>query len=105
MDMATAGFIRCVIDDRLKMYQFTTKPKLYDKDDYRACIYGLWALQELRRYLIDRGKYAPQLIIEEFRWLMDQYCCNAKCIDASYMFSIAYDISTEMLDLCIRGGW
>lgn len=105
VNMATYAFVKAVVDDRLKMYCITTKAALHRKDLYKQCVYGKWALLEIRQYLLEHAQDPLELAIEQYRKLMDEYCLQAKNEDTSIMFSVAYDVATEMLDICIHGGY
>ena len=58
-----------------------------------------WALCELELYLLKHdGEKNIYDLIEDFRYLMDNYACNAKTPETNFMFSVAYDVTTEVLD-------
>lgn len=64
--------------------------------------YCHWATEEIERY-IAQNKGRPIIeVIEEFRHRMDCFACNAKTAEANFMFSVAYDVATDMLDEVIN---
>lgn len=62
--------------------------------------YAKWALDEIRLYLMTHMNSRKPIyqIMEEFRYLMDSYACQSKSPETNFMFSVAYDVVTEVLD-------
>ena len=62
-------------------------------------IYSRWAAEEVLGYVIYRKDIPPTQAVEEFMHKMDSYASlNSK---NSYIFSVAYDIAADILDLLI----
>lgn len=59
--------------------------------------YSNWAKKEIDRYLA-QNKGDSIDAVEEFRSMMDSFACNAKTAEANFMFSVAYDVATDVLD-------
>lgn len=56
------------------------------------------ALGEIRQYLIRHNKENPIKMLEEFRYQMDVFACETKNPTANFMFSVYYDVATDVLD-------
>ena len=72
------------------------------RQDFRQISYTRWAFSELSRYVEGHPNISLFHNIEDFRLLMDQFCCKAQVgSDANYMFSVAYDFASYALDRLI----
>lgn len=66
---------------------------------FRYRSYCHWAIIEIRKCII---KSSPNLVIEtleKFRYKMDNLACSATDGNKNFMFSIAYDVTTDVLDV------
>lgn len=59
--------------------------------------YSRWAVKEVLRYVQEHPDKSPVSVIEEFVNLMDRYACASR--KNSYIFSVAYDIAVDILDV------
>lgn len=59
-------------------------------------------LDELELYLKKHKGDSPILALENFRNQMDSYALQCYGKDANIMFSVYYDVSTEVLDIVIE---
>lgn len=98
--MTTNNAIKKINKHRKKYYN---SPKTFyqkrSKFDYLS--YNKWALDEI--YLTLRrntGRNAIK-VIEDFRYSMDLAATNAKTDSCNFMFSIAYDAATDILDILL----
>lgn len=66
--------------------------------------YSSWAKRELDLYILEHYWLSKEEAIESFRKEMDEYCCRAPTQNAKYMFSIAYDVATNILDRILEEG-
>lgn len=57
-----------------------------------------WALRELKAYIKLNKERDLLTVLEEFRYMLDCYSCNAKTEDSKFMFSAACDTVTNVLD-------
>ena len=67
--------------------------------------YSIWTLNELKDYVLFHychEKYDIEYYIEEFRKQMDEFACSAKTELTKYMFSLAYDETTNFLDFWLN---
>lgn len=77
------------------------KPQLYwRKDRFRQVSYAIWAVEELKKYLILHTEIDTISAIENFLKLMDVYSC-AYNKGAHYPFCVAYDTIMDIYDLYI----
>lgn len=75
-------------------------PILYfqKKIEFEYKSYKHSALEEIKRYLIKHNKEDPIKMLEEFRYQMDCFACETKNPTANFMFSVYYDVATDVLD-------
>lgn len=59
------------------------------------------AIEEIKKYLKEHKKENPITALEEFRCKMDYYACKTENGNANFMFSVYYDIATDVLDTLI----
>lgn len=72
------------------------------KEEFDLLAYNHWAYKELSNYVYRRkSDISPVSAVEEFREKMDDYACKAKTGEANFIFSVAYDVATDILDLFI----
>lgn len=60
-----------------------------------------WALIELRDYVMSVPYKRPVDSVEVFRRQMDCFACQAKGDMEKNMFSTAYDVATDILDMLL----
>lgn len=60
--------------------------------------YNRWAMKEIDKYIAQNKDRSIIEVLEEFRYKMDRFACNARTGEANFMFSVAYDVVTDMLD-------
>lgn len=63
------------------------------------CIYSRWAANEVLGYVKLHNDISAIQAVEEFIAKMDKYACLDN--KNSYIFSVAYDIATDILDLLL----
>lgn len=60
--------------------------------------YKNWAVNEIKVYILAHPELGVREAVEDFRTLMDDLACRVKTGDASFIFSVAYDTATDILD-------
>lgn len=71
----------------------------YKKSRFEQATYSKWAAIEVLGYVKHRRDISAIQAVEEFIHKMDKYACsNGR---NSYIFSVAYDIAMDILDLLI----
>ena len=74
------------------------------KKELEKSSYSVWAIDELKRYIV--GRLYPKksrsvedfiILVGDFRQMMNQF--SKINPDNNFMFSVAVDISTDVLDL------
>lgn len=69
------------------------------KNMFNQRVYSRWAANEVLGYVKFRKDIPPVQAVEEFMSKMDKFACsNPK---NSYIFSVAYDVAADILDLLI----
>lgn len=68
------------------------------KIDFECQSYKRSAIDEIRFYLSEHENEDPILAIEDFRYMVDVFACDAKNGSANFMFSVYYDVATDILD-------
>lgn len=78
-------------------------PMLYfqKKIEFEYKSYQHSALEEIKRCLIRHNKEDPIKMLEEFRYQMDCFACETKNPTANFMFSVYYDVATDVLDVLL----
>lgn len=59
------------------------------------------AMDEIRFYLMEHENEDPITAMENFRYMVDHFACNTKNGSANFMFSIYYDVATDVLDVLL----
>lgn len=72
--------------------------KVGDDTLFQYQSYKKWAVNEIKVYILIHPDLGVREAVEEFRTLMDDLACQAKTGDASFIFSVAYDTATDILD-------
>lgn len=68
--------------------------------EFKQHSYTKWAHREILDYIYAHKELSKMEAIEQFRRMMSDMACNAKSSDANFMFSVAYDTASYILDLC-----
>lgn len=99
------------IIDSLKRGWFNPPEIYYQKRiNFEVQSYSHSAIREIELYFLDFIEKSPTVIIrnkspidlmEEFRQLMDEFSCKGSNENARFMFSVYYDVATEVLDVLI----
>ena len=64
--------------------------------------YSRWAAEEIIVYILSHVNLTPLEAVEEFRNLMDDYATRDRYDKQnSYIFSVAYDIATDIYDILL----
>lgn len=92
----------CYINE-IKKYSdvlYKTDKKYYEMkhEDFLNMSYSRCAIEELIDYILEHPEQNIIESIEVFRKTMDDYCCKACGEESKMIFSIAYDVSTNVLD-------
>lgn len=59
--------------------------------------YSIWAAEEVLRTIRKRNDVSPIYTVEEFVNRMEYFACKRP--STSYIFSVAYDIGVDILDI------
>ncbi len=98
----TMKYILSVIDQtRDEWYKPPTTYYKRKRVDFEYQSYKRSAVDEIKLYLMAHQDQNPVELIEEFRHMMDCAACETKRGSANFMFSIYYDVATDILDVVI----
>ena len=61
--------------------------------------YTRWAAEELLKDILENESVDPVIVVESFRKKVDRY--STMNTNTSYMFSVAYDVATNILDILL----
>lgn len=95
-------YILMLIDEMIE--EWYKPPTVYynrKKEDFQYQSYKRSAMEELKIYLITHSNEDPFDTIRDFRYQMDCFACEAKSGNANFMFSIYYDVATDVLDVLL----
>ena len=75
----------------------------YDKKkvNFEYQSYKRSAIDEIKIWLLDHRDQNPIDAVEDFRHQVDIFACETKNGGANFMFSIYYDVATDVLDMLI----
>lgn len=59
------------------------------------------AMDEIRFYLMGHENENPITAVEDFRYMVDCFACKTKNGEANFMFSVYYDVATDILDVLL----
>lgn len=91
-------YILSVIKDYADEYLKVPQRRL-SRGDFEQRSYQRWAVDEILR-AIEKSNSAPPIVaVEDFIRKMDEFSC--KNHRTSIIFSVAYDVATDILDLLI----
>lgn len=61
--------------------------------------YEYSAINEIKKYIKENNKTEDIIgLLDDFRYKMDCFACESSNGDASFMFSVYYDVATDVLD-------
>lgn len=64
--------------------------------------YTKWATREIERYVAQNKGRPIVEVLEEYCHKMDAFACQARTDEAKLMFSVAYDVGMDVLDIYIQ---
>lgn len=95
-------YILTVIDEmREEWYKAPTTYYHRKKVDFEYQSYKRSAMEEIKIYLMEHKDEDPVFAMENFRYQMDCFACETKNGNANFMFSIYYDVATDVLDVLL----
>lgn len=95
-------YILSVINElRDEWYKPPTSYYRRKKADFECQSYKRSAMDEIKFYLMEHENEDPVSTLEEFRYMMDCFACETKNGGANFMFSIYYDVATDVLDVLL----
>ena len=63
--------------------------------------YARSAMNEICFYLMEHENENPITAVENFRYMVDAFACETKNGDANFMFSVYYDVASDVLDVLL----
>lgn len=71
------------------------------KAEFKYRSYAHSGLEELNLYIVEHVDVDPITAIEDFRHIVDNFACETKSYELNFMFSIYYDVATDVLDVLL----
>lgn len=89
-----------LIIDKLQKESYKAPTTYYNQKiiNFEYQSYNYSAINEIRDYLTEHKNEDPIKAIEDFRYQMDCFACESRTGVANFMFSIYYDVATDVLD-------
>lgn len=87
------------IIDTLQEEEYSGPINYYQKKErfiYQS--YAKSAINEIKTYLKKYNKENVMDVLEDFRYQMDCFACESRNSDANFMFSVYYDVVTDVID-------
>lgn len=105
MDTQRALLILKEIKDEWYTNPVSSKTKM---PNMKKCLFDLfsyqrWAIDEIRREILENENKHPIEVLEDFKYKMSYAACRANSMDSNMIFSIAYDVAIDVLDI-LKGG-
>lgn len=72
--------------------------KFMKKEYFYYETYLRWSIDEVKKYLDDHRGKDPIDILEEFKHKMNTFACESKTETSNFIFSVAYDLVTDVID-------
>lgn len=89
--------------DEMEREDYTPPSSYYMRDDvFMYQSHRHWAIKEIKLYFEERIDQDPLYLIENFRRMVDYYSCKTKVKELDIMYSVAYDVATDVLDVLIN---
>ena len=63
--------------------------------------YARSAMNEICFYLMEHENENPITAVENFRHMVDCFACETKNEDSNFMFSVYYDVASDVLDVLL----
>lgn len=63
--------------------------------------YARSAMDEIRFYLMEHENENPITAVENFRHMVNDFSCETKNVEAKIMFSVYYDVASDVLDVLL----
>lgn len=90
---------------RKRINQMYKHPKEYygvKKEIFMMHAYSRWAAEEIIRILKENPNTSSVDLVEHYRDKMDYFAASAHTAEANFMFSVACDTATDILDCLLR---
>ena len=75
------------------------------KDSILGMSYRRTALLELKMFLESCPEHDPVFLIDKYRNSMNDLASSNRPNSFRFIFGVFYEVSTEVLDMLIAGGW
>lgn len=87
-----------------KFYRKPIRDNSVSRDVYNQRVFGNWAAMEIRDYIDKHRDWDPLMAVEEFRYAMDNFASSSTKSKNNFMFSVACDVATDILDMLLSEG-
>ena len=101
MDVNMKYVLSVINDLRDKWYK---PPSCYyhrKRIEFEQQSYARSAMNEICFYLMEHENENPITAIENFRYMVDCFACETKNGGANFMFSVYYDVASDVLDVLL----
>ena len=95
-------YILSVINDlRDEWYKPPSSYYHRNRAEFEQQCYARSAMDEIRFYLMEHENENPITAIENFRHMVDCFACKTKNGEVNFMFSVYYDVASDVLDVLL----
>lgn len=98
----TANQALSAIDSLRKGWYHPPTRYYIKKGEFEYESYKCSGIDEIKLYLMRHKGEDPIMTVERFRHMMDDFACEAKTSSANFMFSVYYDVATDVLDVLLN---
>lgn len=96
-----AGQALSVIDTLQKGWYSHPHNYYIKRGEFEYESYKYSGIDEIKLYLMKHKGEDPIQAVENFRYMMDEFACKATTSSANFMFSVYYDVATDVLDVLL----
>lgn len=101
MDVSMKYVLSVINDLRDEWYKPPSGYYHRKRADFEYQSYARSAMDEIRFYLMEHENENPITAVENFRYMVDGFACKTKNGGANFMFSVYYDIASDVLDVLL----
>lgn len=101
MDVSMKYVLSVINDLRDEWYKPPSGYYYRKREEFVHQSYARSAMDEIRFYLMEHENENPITAVENFRHMVDSFACGTKNIEAKIMFSVYYDVASDVLDVLL----
>ena len=101
MDVSMKYVLSVINDLRDEWYKPPSSYYHRKRAEFEQQSYARSAMNEICFYLMEHENENPITAVENFRYMVDAFACETKNGEANFMFSVYYDVASDVLDVLL----